>query len=298
MALADFIPSIWSARFTSKLYAARVWGSLTNRNYQGSLSAGGNTVKIPTSSTSIAVGDYTSGTAITAAPDQADGDTEDLVVNQQKFFRFLVDDIQEFQTQPGLMDDAMRESAEQVAIVQDNFLKNFYGTNYAAGRSVEIPGAMHGESEGFAVALINAFIDSKKALTNLNISMSNRWAVVSPTVIAALDKHFTVDGNDGSYTPATSDAAVVNGFGGVLLGFRLLVTTNVVMEDVSSKASERIVLGQGNSHVTMAEQIRSLEVTRPDDMFADLVKGLYVYGAKMIDPYAPRLRYIQYQIGA
>ena len=280
MALADFVPTIWSARFTDKLYANRVWGSLTNRNYEGELSSGGNTVKIPTSSTTISVGDYVSGTAITAAPDKANGDTQDLVVDQQKFFRFIVDDIQEFQTRPDLMDDAMRESAEQVAIVQDTYLRGIYASGHNSSRNTAVSADLTAATAGKDV--ISAFIDTKAEMTLASIPMENRWAVVNPRTISVIEKYFLTNPADGVYVPAASDGVLRNGFAGTLLGFRLLVTSRTPEVDISSTKYDRLICGSGNGNVTMADQIRELETTRPEDMFADMVKGLYVYGAKLV----------------
>ena len=280
MALSDFIPSVWSARFVDKLEAVRVWGELTNANYQGELASGGNVVKIPVSSTSITVGDYVSGTPITVAPDVANGTTIDLPVDQQKYFRFTVDDIQEFQSAPSLMDDAMRESASSVATVMDNYLKGIFSAGHAGARNTAVDPAL--ANDGFGEALIKAFIDMKADMGLANIPENDRWAVVNPRTIKGLERYFLTKPADGVYVPATADQVVRNGFAGTLLGFSLRVTTNTIEATVGGAAHDRIMAGQGNLNVTMAEQMRELEVDRPSNSFSDLVKGLYVYGAKLV----------------
>ena len=282
MAIADFIPEIWSARFLTKLEATRVWGLQTNKNYEGELSSNGNTVNIPQTATSISVGDYVAGTAITAAPDQADGSTIPLLVDQQKFFRFIVDDIHEYQSAPSLMDDAMREAALQVAITQDNYLKGIYAAGHNDSRSVTVTEDL--SAAGTPTKLIEAFITTKAAMSNADVPTDGRWAVVNPRFIAQLEKHFLTNPADGVFTPTTADSTLTNGFSGNLLGYNLYVTSNSAVATLSNVVNDRIVLGQSNENVTMAEQIREVEATRPAEYFADMVKGLYVYGAKLVHP--------------
>ena len=57
--IANFVPQIWTARFLQALNNASVFGALVNRNYEGEISAAGDTVKIPTMTSSVTVRDYT-----------------------------------------------------------------------------------------------------------------------------------------------------------------------------------------------------------------------------------------------
>ena len=45
-------------------------------------------------------------------------------------------------------------------------------------------------------------------------------------------------------------------------------------------------MGYNRSAITHAGQIASIEALRPDDRFADAVKGLYLYGSKVVRPNA------------
>ena len=66
MTTAAFIPQIWAARFTSRLEEELVFGSRVNREYEGDIAGAGNTVKIPTPTTSITVRDYAAMSVPTA----------------------------------------------------------------------------------------------------------------------------------------------------------------------------------------------------------------------------------------
>jgi len=275
MAISAFVPKIWSARFTTKLRDMLVWGSVANTQYAGEIQAAGDTVKIPTSATSITVGDYTVGTDINAA-ETADGSTQDLVIDKQKYFHFKVDDINAVQSRPALMDDAMQEAAYQVAKQIDDDIRAVFSPAYAAARNVEVAGALTDDSTG--EDLLKAFITQKAAMTRLGLPLQDRWAIVSPEFIGAMERHFLAKPADGVFLPSTAESTLRNGFSGTLLGYRLLSTQNVAT--VTNK--QRIFMGQGTEAVTHASQIGKVEAYRPERQFADAVKGLYVYGTKLV----------------
>ena len=89
---SNFVPEIWSARFLSRLDDSLVWGSVANSLYEGEIAQAGDTVKIPTPTTTVTVSDYTIDTDI-ASPTLTSGTTQDLTIDQQKYFHFYVDDI-------------------------------------------------------------------------------------------------------------------------------------------------------------------------------------------------------------
>ena len=279
MALSDFIPEIWSARFTSLLYAARVYGAGTNREYQGEISAAGDTVKIPTATTSVTVADYAKNTDIAAAGNM-NGTTEDLDINQQKYFHLYLDDIQRVQQVPDLMDASLRIAAEQVAQVQDSFLQGIYAGAYSSSRRINLASAANATAQ----TKIEAFLALKRLMTRAFIPLNGRWIVVPPEFIEEMEKHFITQGGSaaGVFAPVTADSVVRNGFSGMLAGFELRVTTKIPTSGSGSNQKWRCIAGQGTEAVTMAEQITSLEAYRPELRFGEAVKALYVYGARAV----------------
>ena len=288
MAVAAFIPQIWSARFTDKLRDALVWGSVMNSAYEGDITAAGDTVKIPTSTTTITVRDYTESTDIADA-EEADGTTQDLLIDKQKYFHFYVDDIEEAQTRPNTMDDAMGEAAFQMANAQDNDYRTTITGGFNASRDTAVSVALDAADDAYDIALLKAFTQTGLAMDEANVPQEDRWGIVSPFLRKRLTDRFAISGNGaGVYVPATAEQTLRNGFIGNLLGFRLMVTNKVpeitTGSGQSQVTSDRFFLGQGTSASTRAEQLVSIEAYRPERRFGDAVKGLRVYGSKLVHP--------------
>ena len=281
MALADFIPAVWSARFTSRLYANWVYAGLCNRNYEGEIAERGNTVKIPTASTNIVVGDYAVGSDINAAQ-QTDGDTQDLVVDQQKYFHFIVEDLTRVQSAPNVLDENMDIAARQIAQTVDGYLQGVFAGAFADARAIKTAN----KADATDQAILESFISMRRLMTENYIPLMGRWAVIHPRILERLEKHFIAQGGSaaGVFAPATADMTVAGGFAGMLLGFNLYVTTEIPTSGAGAEQKLRCPFGQGMLGVTFAEQITEIEAYRPELRFGDAIKGLFVYGAKAAEP--------------
>ena len=281
MALADFIPTIWSARFTSRLYPNWVYANLCNRNYEGEIAERGNKVTIPTAETNITVGDYEIGSDIAAAQ-QTDGGTQELIVDQQKYFHFIVEDITRVQSAPNVLDENMDIAARRIAGTVDGFLKGVFEGAFDASRAINSATAADATGE----TILASFIAMRRLMTENHIPLMMRWAVIHPRILEKIENHFITQGGAaaGVFAPATADSVVRGGFSGNLLGFDLYVTTEVPLSGAGAAQKYRCACGQGMLGVTFAEQITEIEAYRPERRFGDAIKGLYVYGAKAVEP--------------
>ena len=283
MTTAAFIPEIWAARFTSRLNEALVWGSLPNRNYEGDISAFGDTVKVPTPSTTITVRDYTVGTDIAAA-ETTSGTTTDLSIDKQKYFHFKVDDVDRVQERPNIMDDAMGVAAQEMAEQVDSDVRAEYNTAFAATRRIAQQTQHPGVTDAtFGQNFIRNVSALRRTMTRANLPADGRWMVVPPEIQEGLDNYFLLHNPAGVWLPA--EGVLRNGFTGTLLGFEVRMANSVPDgAQVASKDTYRIFAGQGNEAATYADQIVETEAYRPELQFADAVKGLQVYGVKAILP--------------
>ena len=271
--IANFVPQIWTARFLQALNNASVFSALVNRNYEGEISAAGDTVKIPTMTSSVTVRDYVVRTDINDA-DNVSGDTQQFTINQQKYFHLYVDDVDAAQSRPALLDEAMRIAGQGVADTLDAYLQGLFQAKFDTDETVT------DATDGSAVmdGHIAAIIELKRKMTEAKLPESGRWMVVPPLFISRLETYLLDKGNGTVFVPASTEQALRSGFSGRLLGFDLYVTNKLPKTGTGDAEKYNCIVGVGTEAVTLAQQITEIEPYRPEKRFGDAVKGLYVYG--------------------
>lgn len=276
MALDNFTPEIWSAQLLVNLHNDLVYGSasVVNRDYQGEISRFGDTVRI-NSIGGVNVSDYVKDTDFGTARQVLSSAQQTLVIDQAKMFNFEIDDIDEAQNNPSVMGAAMREAAFSLGNTADGFLSGLIAGalvlgggaagNYLGDRDGVTAGETHFEN----------LVDLARKLDENNAPAGGRWAVVNPLVMASLvkDDRFT------SFGTEANRAAIRNRVLGTIAGFQILVSNQVPLD-----GSDPVVLAGSNMATTFAQQINSVEAYRPEDRFADAMKGLHLYGAKVVRP--------------
>lgn len=271
MAITTFIPELWSARLLYALEKSHIATNLVNRNYEGMISQQGDTVHI-NSIGAITVSDYTRNTDM-ADPQVLTTDDQTLVISQAKAFNFTVDDVDKVQTAGDLMDTAMGRAAYALNDVSDSYLLGVIAAGVATGNVI-------GSTAAVALTAANVYENMVKLRTVLdkaNVPVAGRSVVVPPEVYALLlmDDRFVKASDSG-----TANAVLLNGEVGRVAGFTVYMSNNVVYD---SGASTFTVTAQVPYATTYAEQIVSTEAYRMEKRFADGVKGLHVYGAKVTD---------------
>lgn len=272
MALDNFIPEIWSARLLENLHKSLIFGQegVVNRDYEGEIRAFGDTVRI-NSIGPISVGNYIKNTDI-PAPDVLDGEQEVLAIDQAKYFNFLIDDIDKAQQNPKVMDNAMAEAAYALADVADQYIASLYTDAGSAIGDDTTPIAPTAETA------YETLVSASIRLDENNIPKAGRFVVVPPWFYGLLltDDRFVKVGS------AMSDQVLRNGQVGQAAGFTIYESNNIAN---TTGTLYKIVAGSPMA-ITFAEQINTIEAYRPEKRFADAVKGLYLYGAKVIRPEA------------
>lgn len=272
MALDNFIPEIWSALLLENLKDALVFGSpsVANRNYDGEISRYGDTVRI-NSIGSVSIDDYTKN-ANHVGPETLQDSQMVLVIDQAKMFNFQIDDIDQAQQNPKLMGAAMREAAWALAATADGFLGNLVDQGVPVA-NITTPVAFASDYSNVYEDLVNLSV----VLDENNTPTEGRYAVVKPSVVGAMrkDARFASFGTEANRAVAAGGTRVI----GEMAGFSILVSNRV--PDNSGDA--QIIAGH-NWATTFADQIESLEGYRPELRFADAMKGLHVYGGKVVRP--------------
>lgn len=276
MSLDTFIPSVWSARILANLHKAQVFAQpgVVNSDYDGDIANVGDSVRIHAIG-AVTVSDYTKNTDI-AAPEALTDAELTLNIDQGKYFNFAIDDIDRAQQMPKVMDEAMREAAYAISDAADQFVAGLY-TDAASANLIGSTGspktdlATAGQPYVYLVQL-------KQKLDEANVPKAGRFVVVPPWFEAYLlqDQRFV------SFGTAANRETLANGQIGAAAGFAILSSNNVVN---ASSIKYRIIAGHPIAWA-FADQITEVVGYRPERRFADAMKGLHVYGAKVVRPQA------------
>ena len=276
MAVTTFIPELWGARLLYALEKAHVATNLVNRNYEGLIANQGDTVHI-NSIGAITVSDYTKNADI-SDPAALTTTDQTLVIDQAKYFNFQVDDVDKAQAAGDLVDTAMGRAAYALADVADAYLLKEIAAGAAAANTV---GAISGPIALTSTNVYENIVKVRTKLDKANVPNTGRTIVVPPEVYALL----LMDDRFAKNTATAGQDALINGLVGRVAGFDVYMSNNVATGTGTDtgKTAYFEVTAQVQAATTYAEQIIKTEAYRLEKRFADGVKGLHVYGAKVTD---------------
>lgn len=272
MAITHFVPEIWAARLLTSLKTTHVGASICNRDYEGDVESG-KTVHI----TSIArptITSYVKGTPLSY--EDLDDATRALLIDQQQSFAFAVEDIDHKQVVNGgaLMGEAADEAAFGLADVLDTFALDLIASGVDSGN------VLSAQTLTTPSSAYELLVDLGVALDEADVPSVDRWAVVTPAFHGKLLKDDRFVGSGA----ATADGRLVNGFVGTAAGFTIRKSNNLPGGVLSTASGMKTIVAGTNRATTLAEQIVKVEPLRLIDQFADALRGLHVYGAKVVRP--------------
>lgn len=283
MSLSNFVPELWAAEILTNVDKKLVYAqpSVTNRNYEGEIRQAGDTVHI-NGIGRVTVRDYDRVVGL-ADPDVLDSFTRALLIDQEKEFNFMVDDIDRVQDRPDVMGEATREAAYSLRDTLDQFTAAMY---VDAGRTIgsdAAPETVDATNAYDYLVDLSTLLSEKTTDANGveqgGIPEDGRFVVVDPAFHGFLRK-------DARFIHATTsgDEVIRNGMIGEAAGFNVLKSNNV--PEVAGPPPVRKIIAGHPMAWSVAEQITKTEAYRPDKFFADALRGLHVYGAKVTRPYA------------
>lgn len=269
-AYSAFIPQLWSQKLNSMLEKNCVMMQCVNRNYEGEIKNQGDKVKI------ITPADVTISTVgsdnITYS--ELSPTAQDLTIDQKKYFAFKINDVAQAQANQNIMEAHLGNAKKAIEEVQDSFLLGMH-TDVDASNTVG--------SEDEAVTLdkttiYSKFVELALRLKNANALTGNQkpWVVINPTI-----ESYLLQSTEFIGAHNVADETLREGSIGRIAGMDVLVSTNL-----TSTSGVFYVLAGTNEAITFASQLAKVESLRDKDSFADLVRGLYLYGAKTVQPKA------------
>jgi len=277
MGLDNFIPEIWAPECLRQLEKFLVYAQtgIVNRDYEGVISGMGDTVHIPGIGP-VTVKKYQKNTDMDSPETLSDADTK-LVIDQGDYFNIFVDSIDKAQQNPKVMASAMGEAGYSLRDSLDQFVAGFYTDASASNRigsdaSPKVPNNTSGDAQN----CYNLLVDCSTKLTKSKVPMEGRWIIVPPEYYALLlkDDRFV----DASKSGSTD--ALRNGMVGRAAGFNVLQSHNVPN---TSDTKYEIMFGTDRA-ISLGVQLVNLVPYNPEKRFGDAVKGLQVYGGKVVRP--------------
>jgi len=279
----NFIPEIWSGKLIENFYDATVLAAISNTDYEGEIRNMGDTVNIRTTP-EITIQTYVKGQTLSVEnPDKA---KLQLVIDKGEYFACVEDDVDQVQTDMNLMDMWSKDASERMKIKIDQRVLADVLTGVSASNKGQTAGAISGDIDlgvaGTPEALttsnvIGKIVDMGTVLDEANCPEGNRFLVI-PAKMAGLIKQS--DLKDASIT-GDGNTPLRNGRLGMIDRFTVYVSHNLV-----KSGSEFSVLGGHSMGLTFASQMTNMETIRSETTFGNIIRGLQVYGYKVVKPEA------------
>ena len=280
----NFIPEIWSGKLIENFYDATVLAAISNTDYEGEIRNMGDTVNIRTTP-EITIQTYVKGQTLSVEnPDKA---KLQLIIDKGEYFACVEDDVDQVQTDMNLMDMWSKDASERMKIKIDQRVLTDLLPDVSANNKGTTAGAISGNIDlgvaGTPEALttsnvIGKIVDMGTVLDEANCPEQNRFLVI-PAKMAGLIKQS--DLKDASIT-GDGSSPLRNGRLGMIDRFTVYVSHNLK----KTSGGEFSVIGGHKMGFTFASQMTNMETIRSETTFGNIIRGLQVYGYKVVKPEA------------
>lgn len=293
----NFIPELWAGKLIEKFYDATVLTAITNTEYEGMIKAHGDTVHIRTTPT-ITIRDYVKGQTLQV--ERPDSDPLELLIDKGKYFNCVEDDVDAVQTDVKLMNVWSQDAAEQMKIKIDqdvlpNILTGVHASNQgltAGAKSASFnlgtsgaPLTVTKDGAGGTVSITDLIVDIGTVLDEANCPESDRYLVLPAKAINLIKKSELKD----SSLSGDGTSILRNGRVGMIDRFTIYMSHNLY----TTAGKTNIIAGTKRA-VTFASQMTKMENLRAESTFGTLIRGLQVYGYKVVKPEAIATSVIQF----
>lgn len=300
-----FIPTLWSGKLLAKFYQNTILSEVTNTDYEGELKNQGDTIRIRLAP-SITINDYQAG--MTLASEVPAPIYQDMQINKGKYFSVQVNDVLAQQADMDLMNMFTEDAAKQlkIAIENDVFFNSFVTEGPAAANEGATAGVITGGynlgTDAVPVAsndILNTILRMASVLDEQNVPEEGRFLIISP-----YERHLLMQSNIAqAYFTGDNSSTLRTGKIGMLDRFTVYVS-NLLPKGEADKALvsglaatstggtlsgavARRTMIAGTKHASsFAMTISKTEPLRNQTDFGDIVRGLAVYGRKVVKPEA------------
>ena len=276
MSIKNFIPTIWSTKILQHMRDNLVYGGLVNRDYEGEIKRRGSSVEVSMPG-EVTIKDMPTRThgetkAIREidAPEGMEVQKVTLLIDQEKYFNFGVDDVDKVQMNLDLM-NSYTESASYgfQSTIEKHIAKKMAEEAKLVLGTDEQPIALTSEN------IYKQLIKMKVGLDKANVPPVGRFVVLPPEAEGLLleDNKFVYVGT------SSSEDSLKNGKVFRACGFDIAISNNVPVNENKYK-----IIATYKGSTTFAQQLLETKAYSPEKGFGDALKGLVVFGAKVVRP--------------
>ena len=293
-----FIPTLWSGKLLAKFYQNTMLSEIANTDYEGELKNQGDTIRIRLAPT-ITISDYTVGQNLSyEVPTPI---YQDMQVNKGKYFGVQVNDVLSYQADMNLMNMFTEDAAKQLKIQIENevFFNSFVTEGPAAANIGATAGAISAAynlgtdvtpiDQATPENVLKAILRMSTVLDEQNVPEDNRWLIISP-----FDRQLLMQSSIAqAYFTGDQSSVIRTGKIGMLDRFSVYVS-NLLPRGAAGKAlvsgltdtSTGGAVASAKAAASFAMTVNKTEPLRNQTDFGDIVRGLAVYGRKVVKPQA------------
>jgi hypothetical protein len=279
----NFIPEIWSGKLIENFYDATVLSAITNTDYEGEIRSHGDTVNIRTTP-ELTIRDYEKGMTLTVEnPDKA---KIQLLIDKGEYFAAVEDDVDKIQSDIVLMNTWSKDASEKMKIKIDQRVLAAMPAGVATANKGATAGRISGNINLGITAtpvaitksnVLDYIVDLSTVLDEANAPESDRFLVIPAKMAGMIKKS---DLKDAALAGDTT-SILRNGRLGMIDRFTVYMSHNLPV--TSGKFS---ILAGHKMGTTFASQMTNMETIRSEVTFGNIIRGLQVYGYKVVKPEA------------
>lgn len=280
----NFIPEIWEGKLIENFYDATVLAAISNTDYEGAIRQHGDTVNIRTTP-EIIIREYIKGQTLDV--DNPDKPKLQLMIDKGEYFACVEDDVDKVQSDINLMDTWSKDASERMKIKIDQRVLTDLLPDISTLNRGTAAGAI---TEGFDLGavgdpvavdktnVLDLIVDMGTVLDEANCPESDRYLVI-PAKMAGLIKKSEL--KDASLA-GDGTSVIRNGRLGTIDRFTIYSSHNLA----KTAANEFSIIAGHKMGFTFASQMTNMETLRSTTTFGDIIRGLQVYGYKVVKPEA------------
>lgn len=262
----NFVPEVFSKLLQAKFYKQSVLPAISNTDYEGEISGQGDKVVIRTVP-AVTINDY----AGTVSNQELTTAKVEMLIDKAKYYSFKIDDVLAAQADINMLEAASSDAAEGMRVaVESDVMSSVITGATTIGAQTTITSSN----------VLAEILELSTALDNLNIPEEGRFIVLPPSMISLLKQSELRQ----AYLTGDSESPLRNGRVGMVDRFTVYQSNMLFTASSGVDDTYTHVLAGHPKAISFASQFTNTETVRLESTFGDAVRGLKVYGSKVVVP--------------